>query len=509
MGIPSYYKRLADSIKGLVVPHRSGSGFQCGTLLFDFNCMIYQIIRDPERRPCPLGDMAGVIAWENECCEEVIEYTVNVWKELGKPKRVFLGIDGVVPMAKIRQQRLRRFKSVWTGEQEIARGIRTSNESRWDTNAITPGTAFMARLGKRLAVLCKTHGWTLSDASEDGEGEQKCMAFWRSMDDTEGPLVIYGLDADLILLCLLTKAMTDWKSPVWCFRESAEWEKTNTPFMRLSITKLDEVLRNGGDLLQWTIDYIAVMSFLGNDFVPHSISLKIREGGYDRILGQLRTLHANGSTLTICKSGIWTYNMDSVRNFIRVWAHDEEVKIKEFIQMKRRKINNENWELQPCEWAEEHHVLGNFTDGWEESMRRKWFGESVQWSDVCDEYMKGLQWVLDYYTGQRPVAKTWIYPWPLPPLWSVLSTHIESLSSIEPPLRNRYYEEHPIQPHEQLAMVLPLESWSLVTDSTLKTLPMRYPHFWPKKYGFFSAGKVFMWECEAEIPLLHIPAIRL
>jgi 5'-3' exonuclease len=105
MGIPSYYKRLATSIKNIVIPHRKDGAFKAGALLFDFNCMIYQIIRDPKLRPFPgYADEYEAVQWEKEVCEKIVEYTLHVWREVGKPKTVFLGIDGVVPMAKIRQQ---------------------------------------------------------------------------------------------------------------------------------------------------------------------------------------------------------------------------------------------------------------------------------------------------------------------------------------------------------------------------------------------------------------------
>ena len=59
-----------------------------------------------------------------------------------------------------------------------------------------------------------------------------------------------------------------------------------------------------------------------------------------------------------------------------------------------------------------------------------------------------------------------------------------------------------IKPQEQLAMVLPLESWYLLRDPLLRTLPSKMPQFWPRSFGFISLGKAWMWECEADIPIL-------
>ena len=93
---------------------------------------------------------------------------------------VYIGVDGVVPMAKIRQQRLRRFKSYWTALEEQRIGVR-GGEARWDTNSITPGTAFMERLGVALHLMAKGLGprIVVSAADEPGEGEQKLMKILR------------------------------------------------------------------------------------------------------------------------------------------------------------------------------------------------------------------------------------------------------------------------------------------------------------------------------------------
>jgi hypothetical protein len=69
--------------------------------------------------------------------------------------------------------------------------------------------------------------------------------------------------------------------------------------------------------------------------------------------------------------------------------------------------------------------------------------------------------------------------------------------------------EEPIKAQEQLAMVLPYGSWWLIRDKELKTLPYKAPQYWPLSHTVFSVGKKWMWECEAQIPLLTIKTLRM
>ena len=113
------------------------------------------------------------------------------------------------------------------------------------------------------------------------------------------------------------------------------------------------------------------------------------------------------------------------------------------------------------------------------------------------EYLRGLQWIVDYYSG-LPVSYSWYYPWNVPPLWSDILTGLLSQPIAAPPPTS------PVAPEEQLAMVLPLESWGLVRDKKLRRLPSLVPAMWPSAFGFFSAGRRWMWECEAEIPVMCV-----
>ena len=71
----------------------------------------------------------------------------------------------------------------------------------------------------------------------------------------------------------------------------------------------------------------------------------------------------------------------------------------------------------------------------------------------------------------------------------------------------RYLKTYGIT-QEQLAMVLPMDSWWLVRDSGLRGPPERLPAYWPKRFGFFSVGRRWLWECEAEVPILTATRLR-
>ncbi|KAM0747708.1 hypothetical protein T439DRAFT_94876 [Meredithblackwellia eburnea MCA 4105] len=166
--------------------------------------------------------------------KEIFLYTDRVVSMVRPRKLLVMAIDGVAPRAKMNQQRSRRFRAAQEAKQKEedrlnaiaeweAMGKEVSdefkNEKGWDTNAITPGTPFMILLAKSLRYwvakkLNEDPGWAgleviISDASVPGEGEHKIMDYIRrqrshSSHDPNTKHVIYGLDADLIMLSLAT-----------------------------------------------------------------------------------------------------------------------------------------------------------------------------------------------------------------------------------------------------------------------------------------------------------------
>ncbi len=515
MGIPSYYKRLIDRFPRLV--QRGVQSLGADVLLMDFNCLIYQCTRG-DNIPHYTTDTRA--EWEKAVIEAVKVYTVKVWTAAGRPGRVFIGVDGVVPMAKIRQQRLRRFKSRWLAAAEMEAGARKPGEEVWDTNAITPGTEFMEKLagGLRSLAAARGPGWAVSTADEPGEGEQKLMAWVRSRaGELSGKqVVVYGLDADLIVLSLLGVArevptVSGWK----LLRELAEFEgaRAGEAFGALDIVELLGVLCPPGmTRAEYMLEYVCGMSFLGNDFLPHSLSVRMREGGHDTMCRTLATLHAAGLRLVRDDK----VQRDACLELVRAWAAEEEgnmmscfaqkYKMRPMAPRNERERLMRHVENLPIEWKAEELIwskLGLLVPGWHETYYRVWMHEANV-GQVCAEYTKGLQWIIDYYLG-KPVSYSWYFPWSLPPLWGDLVGALDISGSVDLVAPE---PSSPVAPQEQLAMVLPQDSWWLVREPKLRTLPAKAPVYWPKSFGFFSVGKRWLWECEAEVPIMSVERLK-
>lgn len=496
MGIPSYFRKIIQKYPGIL----SRTGKKASALCFDFNCLVYRCLRSTNLRPYPAESIGeDKDKWEKELLHEVELCVKEVWEEAGRPPQVYIAVDGVVPMAKIRQQRVRRFKSAW---------LRSGDSSSWDSNSITPGTEFMDRLSKMLKELASRHrGWEVSDVREPGEGEHKILTWLRAGNLKEkGDVVVYGLDADLILLTMLVGEQKN--IPIFLLREKQEFGGGNTvkqegkqEYQFMNIQEFQ--LRLGVKGYDQTMNYIALMSLMGNDFLPHSITHKLNDDGHEYVLREIR----RGGEL-VTKEG--KMNMNLFKEICSEWSKSEGDKLLHMIQKKRDQARRgvlqgmDEREGLPLKWDVESVLIdettGELVENWRD-LYWNWIGGKEQCKRVCSEYVYGFQWILDYYSG-KSVRTDWMFPCWIPPLWSDLAAHIH-VDSINTPLTHLQPT-----PEEQLAMVLPLESWDLVKNSSLRRLPYLAPQFWPIEFSFFSTGRKWLWECEALVPPLTAARLR-
>ena len=270
-------------------------------------------------------------------------------------------------------------------------------------------------------------------------------------------------------------------------------------FQWFSIDGLRDVLKEDLDIR----DYCCAMSFLGNDFLPSSLGLKMREDGHDVLMDQMGVLKVKGIALVGPDDEI---NPAGLKELLRLLALNEEDRVESFIRRKVSQgkpfvgsglpIGDPNWALAQ---QEEACLLGGgrLIADWKGVYRSRFLGNAGM-DETCRVYIQGLHWIWNYYRGKE-VCYNWYYAWDLPPLWSELSGW---KGTWDLPIVVRGTD---ILPVEQLCLVLPPASWHLIPSVKHKGLMKKAPYLFPKSFPFCSVGKRWFWECEVEIP---IPSIR-
>ncbi|XP_041805238.1 5'-3' exoribonuclease 1 isoform X2 [Chelmon rostratus] len=303
MGVPKFYRWISERYPCLSEVVKEHQIPEFDNLYLDMNGIIHQCSH-------PNDEDVHFRISEEKIFADIFHY-LEVLFRIIKPRKVFfMAVDGVAPRAKMNQQRGRRFRSAKEAEDKIKKALDKGEvlptEARFDSNCITPGTDFMARLQEQLKYfvhnkLSTDKLWQnvrvyLSGHETPGEGEHKIMEFIRSENSKPGHdpntrHCLYGLDADLIML-----GLTSHEPNFSLLREEVQFggkksqkrittpEETTFHLLHLSLMReyIDyefSELRNhiGCDYdLERIIDDWILMGFLvGNDFIPHLPHLHI------------------------------------------------------------------------------------------------------------------------------------------------------------------------------------------------------------------------------------------
>ncbi|KAG0134461.1 XRN 5'-3' exonuclease N-terminus-domain-containing protein [Tuber indicum] len=307
MGVPKFFRWLSErypTISQLIAENRIPE-FDC--LYLDMNGIIHN---------CTHGDSDSPTfrMTEDVMFIAIFNYIEHLFGKIKPRKLFFMAIDGVAPRAKMNQQRARRFRTALDADnakqKAIREGVEMPKEAAFDSNCITPGTEFMAKLTAHLKYFINKKvsedvDWqgvevVLSGHEVPGEGEHKIMEYIRlaKAQPSYDPNVrhcLYGLDADLIMLgllshdphfCLLREEVTFGRQSR---AKSKELEHQNFYLMHLSVVReylehefqeLSEpgVLSFPFDMERIIDDFILLAFFVGNDFLPNLPGLHINEG---------------------------------------------------------------------------------------------------------------------------------------------------------------------------------------------------------------------------------------
>ena len=224
-------------------------------------------------------------------CHGTVEYTDRIIQYI-RPQFVYIAMDGVAPRAKMTQQRLRRFKSA--KERDI---------SKFDRNCISQGTDFMLTLEQEInTYLANTlpkyvKKTIFSSTANPGEGEHCIMDYIKKeCKDKDHQLIIYGLDADLILLSMATLFPKIYLLREVQFFERSYIETLDTKLLQFNFLCIDTLkrsmikdvehnyhirIKNQNSFVK---DWVFMSFFLGNDFLPHLKALDIYHNGVQLLL---------------------------------------------------------------------------------------------------------------------------------------------------------------------------------------------------------------------------------
>ena len=487
MGIPSLFRTLVKKYPDI---HYWNEDLEIDHLYLDYNCLIHHCKGTFVSSTCNNSRQH-----EEEFITHVINYTSHIVCDIVKPRKlVYIAIDGPVPMSKIIRQRARRYKKVQDSmyKQKMCEKYGYENTQEcFDSNKITPGTTFMSKLCSRLKnfimlgtfsrhlkVQKKQFSVFLSDANIAGEGEQKIYDFMKN--NKGNPVsVIYGLDADLIVLSM--------KQQKQCIRLLREVQNTSTEIMEshssnefvyFDIDKCKDSLIDDFGLKMYPSEHIidditALTFFGGNDFVDSFIHTRMKDGGFDKLLAAYRKVLVEYDMHLIQNDSI---NYTFVKHLCGYLMTYEDAGVKQCMvnnssrpcHISKRMKPNEAVAAEMSKYEHSYYVetQNPFHDYYKNVLHvidyseplnvwkkqyNKYYFDNTPISDVCHEYLKVLDWNWKYYSSNIPPDWLYHYKYKHAPVCSDLYAYLQEAK----PVSFSYNETQALCPFVQLLIVMP------------------------------------------------------
>jgi 5'-3' exonuclease len=522
MGIPSYFSYIVKNHPEILKQMQEYQ-LTIDNFYLDCNSIIYDVIHKI--------DFKTIKEPETDVIIKNVFVKIEEYISIIKPtKNLFIAFDGVAPVAKLDQQRERRYKSLF--QAKITRSIyKNTKPDPWNTSAITPGTVFMNKLNERVKSYFNDpkkynlHNLIVSTSANYGEGEHKIFDFIRKFPNQhtkDSTTVIYGLDADLIMLGINHIPLCN---NIYLFRETPEFIKSinselepNKEYM-LDLPELAKNITlnmNNGEELnteQQTnrlYDYIFMCFFLGNDFMPHFPSVNIRTGGVDKMLNAYKSVIGNTNENLTDGTKIYWKN---VRKLVKFLSEQEENNLKEEMKLRDRREKYKLPEETPEDKYKKFDSIPNYerslekyinpyNDNWRERYYKSLFHIDIdeeRIKQISINFLEGLEWTMKYYTNGCPHWR-WCYNYNYPPLLTDLIHYIpyfdtEFITNQQP---------KPVSELVQLCYVLPKESLQLLPKDLYDELNTKYNHWYDSDCEFIWAFCKYFWESHVMLPHIDI-----
>lgn len=537
MGIP-YYFYLLTQTHANILAFQPPAGDHLRFFL-DFNGAVYNAYY--ERLAAGAGQPT-----EAEICADTWAYFQRLVEAVGagagRGASVAICMDGVAPVAKMVQQRRRRFMTM--ARDQLGGTSGAGGAPAWDTNAISPGTPFMRELTAYLKRQCADQpNVTFSGPDEPGEGEHKIFATLAA-SSAPGPVVIYGLDADLIMLSLLSHV-----PGIHLMREPAQVRAgmgTDAPFVYLRIDALRAaILRNlaerhrwavtpaaladpyGPEACHWIENYVALCFFMGNDFLPALPTLHMKGDGLETLLKAYEHARsAAGEDLVVAEGSVpglrkaegsvpgLSYTF--IAALLQILAKDEDARVRSQTEEYVRRRAHAS---KPEERLEFYPILPENKDPVAQAIlgpgpwrtayyEHLFYGAAVP--EACALYLAGLAWTYRYYKRQ-PKDEGWSYPHGYAPATRDLADVAQAQGAALAALPTGPAAPAFVSTDVQLLCILPIKSRALLPArlQPFMTDPAYgCAHLYPRTFRLRTYMKTRLWECVPVLPPLDVAWIQ-
>ena len=506
MGIPYYFYSLTQKYNNIISNNKP---LDLNIYCIDFNGIIHNVAQDIIKKYSNTSNNDNCInTIENEIIEDVwgrIKYYIETYKA----KKYIICADGVAPLAKMFQQRKRRYLNIY-------KNILDNVNIIWDTNAITPGTMFMEKLNmyinKNIIEGNYSNKVIYSGSNECGEGEHKIFKMMKD-DPMDDRIIIHGLDADLIILSLMSH-----KENIYLMREMKDLHTNNTVYNYLNIRELRRAilceLKTNWDIISFESNdndlietYCTACSILGNDFIPHLLTIELKNNGIDTLLSA--TKRAIKTCGLLVAGGVINHNC--LINIFKDLANSEDEDIHAICEryIKKRPPDNKNTPSDYYGLKNKDpliHSIYNSPNKWRQEYYRIIFDNNISIDstvmfNACNNYIKGIYWVYSYYKGMN-IDCEWYYPYNYPPTIKDILNH--SIANEVPVLNN---DNDFVPSYIQLLIVLPKYSVKLLSKKHQRYMMDIYSglfHMYPVKYNIQTFLKTQLWECSPILPLINL-----
>ncbi len=504
MGIPKYFRHITKDNPDLIIEDMANITV-INNLYFDMNCLIHPCVRNIMKKYPELVKKHNSVQetdvyenpeyisdFEKEIYKEIDDYLDKLINFINADNLIYLAIDGVAPRAKMEQQRMRRFRSIKVNQmRKKILDKYDIEEVTFDTNCITPGTIFMHKLSNHLKLYIDNKyeelgvAMYLDDSNNIGEGEHKILQHMKEYAKDKNNC-IYGLDADLIMLSLISECKT------YLLRESVHFGKVDMDKLLLFDVdkfsdylfedikvKLEEIEEYNDENTENSIDnesqieieknrvikdYICLCFLIGNDFLPPIVALDINFGSINSLLEIYCNIFKIRQRYLVLEDN--SINFIFIRQIVTYLYSNEH----KYLFKYQRKIDNkkpflrysspverELEELKYYPIFKKNNFLKLGKDNWIDLYYNYYFniGNIEKNTDfinyICNHYIEGLQWNIKYYL-EKCVSYSWYYKFRAAPLLQHLSKFL--INRVYPAnFTNSVYS-----PLEQLSIVLPFKS---------------------------------------------------